>query len=219
MTEAQMITPTEITYLFDPLCGWCYGAMPKLAALARAPNIALKLAPTGLFSAGGARTMDASFAAYAWANDQRIAELTGQKFSPAYREKILGAHGALFDSGPATLALTAVAIEAPEREHQALQAIQIGRYVDGRDVTSLEVLADIVAGLGFPGASSRISSPDTELRKTTNARVAAARRDMQSFGVRGVPALIVGAGSRRRLRDSAALFDRDTDVVSQMSST
>lgn len=214
-----MITPTEITYLFDPLCGWCYGAMPKLAALARAPNIALKLAPTGLFSAGGARTMDASFAAYAWANDQRIAELTGQKFSPAYREKILGAHGALFDSGPATLALTAVAIEAPEREHHALQAIQIGRYVDGRDVTSLEVLADIVAGLGFPAASSRISSPDTGLRETTNARVAAARRDMQSFGVRGVPALIVGSGSRRRLRDSAALFDRGTDVVSQLSST
>ena len=107
-----MSTPTEITYLFDPLCGWCYGALPKLAVLARTPNVALKLAPTGLFSGTGARPMDADFAAYAWANDQRISALTGQVFSQTYREKVLGAHGSLFDSGPATLALTAVAIES-----------------------------------------------------------------------------------------------------------
>lgn len=65
---------------------------PKLAAFARAPNVTLKLAPSGLFSAAGARPMDANFAAYAWANDQRIDGLTGQNFSPAYREKVLGAH-------------------------------------------------------------------------------------------------------------------------------
>jgi putative protein-disulfide isomerase len=152
----NMSTHSEITYLFDPLCGWCYGAMPKLAALAGAPNLVLKFAPTGLFSGAGARPMDANFAVYAWANDQRIAGLTGQTFSLAYREKVLGAHGAIFDSGPATLALTAVAIEAPEREYQALQAIQVSRYVDGCDVTSLAVLADIVTGLGLPDVSSRI---------------------------------------------------------------
>jgi hypothetical protein len=46
-----------------------------------------------------------------------------------------------------------------------------------------------------------------------NARIAAARHDMQAFGIRGVPALIVGSGSRRRLHDSAVLFDSNTDVV------
>jgi putative protein-disulfide isomerase len=212
----NMSTQSQITYLFDPLCGWCYGAMPKLAGLARAPNLALKFSPTGLFSGAGARSMDAKFAAYAWANDQRIAGLTGQTFSLAYHEEVLGAHGAIFDSGPATLALTAVAIEAPEREYQALQSIQVSRYVDGCDVTSLAVLADIVTGLGLPDVSSRIASPDTELREMTNARIAAARHDMQAFGIRGVPALIVGSGSRRRLHDSAVLFDSNTDVVAQI---
>lgn len=216
-----MSTPTEITYLFDPLCGWCYGAFPKLAVLARTPNVDLKLAPTGLFSGPGARPMDADFAAYAWANDQRISALTGQKFSQTYREKVLGAHGSLFDSGPATLALTAVAIVAPERELQSLQAIQVSRYVDGWDVTSLAVLAGIVAGLGLRDVSARIASPDTELREMTNARVAVAHRDMRTFGARGVPALLTGSGpgsgpGRRRL-DSASLFDRTADVVAQIA--
>ncbi|TGU69964.1 DsbA family protein, partial [Mesorhizobium sp. M1C.F.Ca.ET.144.01.1.1] len=55
-----------VTYLFDPLCGWCYGATPMLDRLA-ASGVALELLPTGLFSASGARPMDAGFAAQAWA--------------------------------------------------------------------------------------------------------------------------------------------------------
>ena len=51
----------HITYLFDPLCGWCYGAAPAILRLAKDPSVSLALAPTGLFSGGG-RTMDAAFA-------------------------------------------------------------------------------------------------------------------------------------------------------------
>jgi putative protein-disulfide isomerase len=47
-----------LTYLFDPLCGWCHGAAPVLAAL-RAADFSLRLSPTGLFSGDGARTLTA----------------------------------------------------------------------------------------------------------------------------------------------------------------
>lgn len=47
-------------------------------------QLELELAPTGLF-AGGGRTMDAAFADYAWSNDLRIAKLTGQRFTEAWR--------------------------------------------------------------------------------------------------------------------------------------
>ena len=70
---------TTVTYLFDPLCGWCYGASPVIQQLGQQPNIPLALSATGLF-AGGGRTMDAAFADYAWSNDQRIAKPTGQRF-------------------------------------------------------------------------------------------------------------------------------------------
>lgn len=114
---------TTVTYLFDPLCGWCYGALPVIGALAQHRDIQLELAPTGLFAGSGQR-MDASFAAFAWANDQRIAGLTGQRFTEAYRQNVLGRHGGAFDSSAMTLAITAVAMSDPLRERDVLTALQ-----------------------------------------------------------------------------------------------
>ena len=59
-------------YVFDPLCGWCYGAAAAVAALGKAPEVELRLLPSGLFAGEGTRLMDDGFAAYAWGNDQRI---------------------------------------------------------------------------------------------------------------------------------------------------
>src|SRR5438105_9117885 len=110
----------HVTYLFDPLCGWCYGAAPALDGIDRLEELTLELMPTGLFAGQGARAMDASFAAYAWQNDQRIARLTGQPFSETYRTEVLGRPG-VFDSAPATLGVVAVRITEPARELDALK--------------------------------------------------------------------------------------------------
>jgi hypothetical protein len=47
--EIHMRQTTPVTYLFDPLCGWCYGASATVRRLAAHPDFAVKLAPTGLF--------------------------------------------------------------------------------------------------------------------------------------------------------------------------
>jgi putative protein-disulfide isomerase len=207
---------TALTYLFDPLCGWCYGAAPALEKLAAAPGIALKLAPTGLFSGEGARPMDAEFAAYAWSNDQRIAFLSGQFFSEAYRRNCLLAPGVRFDSGPATLALTAVALSAPSREREALTAIQNARYVDGRDVTKFPVLSEILHDLGLNAAAERIAAPDISLLAANDARVAEARGDMRRSGAGGVPALLAGQGQSRRLIQASALFGSPDVLIAEL---
>jgi putative protein-disulfide isomerase len=201
-----MSDPTQITYLFDPLCGWCYGASPALESLAAWPDFTIDLAPTGLFAGEGARPMDDGFANYAWANDQRIARLTGQSFSEDYRRKVLGDRTRLFDSGPATLALTAVAGCAPAREFEALKAIQRARYVDGRDTTNMSVLSDVLRGLNLSGAAERLAAPDDDLRAAYRRRVEAARADMRRFGIDGVPALIAGEAEGRRPISANALF-------------
>ena len=95
-------------YIFDPLCGWCYGAHTVVADIAENPDVDLQLMPSGMFSGAGARPMGPEFAAYAWANDQRINNMTDQPFSEAYRTNVLGAEGQMFDSSMATLALAAV---------------------------------------------------------------------------------------------------------------
>ncbi|MCK1722296.1 DsbA family protein [Bradyrhizobium sp. 141] len=206
----------QITYLFDPLCGWCYGAWPVLEQLAAHGEATLVLAPTGLFAGPAARTMDQHFAAHAWRNDQRIAQLTGQPFSEAYRSGILGNIGGLFDSAAATLGVVAAGLVSPARELEVLKLLQRARYVDGRDNSSLQIVADVLEGAQLADAARRVRAPDDALTAAYQARIAAARVDMTRFGVDGVPALVVGAGAKRRLLDGSMLFGRFDLLAAQL---
>jgi putative protein-disulfide isomerase len=205
-----------VHYLFDPLCGWCYGAAPAVSGLLEIPGVSLKLRPTGLFSGAGARPMDDAFAAYAWSNDQRIEALTGQPFTERYRERILGNRQQPFDSGPATLALSAVSLTAPARELEALKAIQQARYVDGRDVISSAALADVLEALGLEEAAARVAHPDADLLGSNRARVGHAQALMREFGARGVPTLIVESGPKRWVLDHAAAYSNPRALLGQL---
>jgi putative protein-disulfide isomerase len=196
-----------VTYLFDPLCGWCYAAAPALKFLQAQEGVEVVLAPSGLFAGAGARPMDAQFAAYAWSNDQRIQQLTGQPFTQAYRDQILGAASGRFDSGPATLALTAVAQTAPAHELGALHALQHARYVEGRDTAEPEVLADLLRALGLVDAAALTLAPDAALHSLVAERVARAQAMLRAVGARGVPQLVVkGQGGALRLIGGDALL-------------
>lgn len=212
MTTPTAPDATRVTYLFDPLCGWCYGASPMVRQLAGTPGITIELAPTGLFSGDGARPMDQGFAAYAWSNDQRIERLSGQRFTEAYRSKVLNAPGQMFDSGPATLALTAVALTRPDAELAALKAIQEARYVDGRDIVSIAGLAQILREIGLDAAAGLLEAPGDDLIAANPARTSKARQMMSAFGAQGVPTLVVTDQRGRRMLSSNALFGSYDDL-------
>ena len=206
-----------VTYLFDPLCGWCYGASPAIASLSDVEDLALELLPTGLFSGAGARPLDESFAAHAWAYDQRIHALTGQVFSERYRTGVLGDRSRRIDSGPATLALTAVALTAPDCEFAALAAIQSARYADGLDITAAATLADILAALGLDAAASLFAEGTEELTVADAARVERGRQLMAAHRATGVPTLLFDDGSHRRKLDSEILFSKPGRLAAILS--
>lgn len=197
--------PTTLTYLFDPLCGWRYGASPVVQQLGQHPDFTLELAPTGLF-AGGGRTMDAAFADFAWSNDTRIAKFTGQRFTQAYRTQVLGRIGSPFDSSTATLALTAVSLTAPTRELPALKLLQEARYVDGQDTTAVPVVAQLLRTANLAAAADRLLALDADLRQANTARQLRAQQLMRSLGASGVPALVRTDASGSRLLPGNALF-------------
>lgn len=207
----------RLTYLFDPLCGWCYGAAPVIGALAEDADVHLDLLPTGLFSGAGARPMDDGFAAYAWANDQRIARLTGQVFSDLYRRDVLANRTQMFDSGPATLALTAARDSGLACEVAALKAIQIARYVDGGDITNLAVLADILHRIGLEDAARRVAAPDADLIAMTQSRAATGSAMLRSVHGNGVPTLVLeNLDGSRSLVPSAALYANPETLVTRL---
>lgn len=206
----------NITYLFDPLCGWCYGAAPAIRALAASDGLTVIPTPTGLFSHTG-RLMDAAFARHAWSNDQRIAQMTGQAFSEAYRVQILGDHTQPFDSAAIVNAMTAVKLSAPEQELAALAAIQHARYVDAKIITDNAVLADILNSLGLHEAAENLNNE--AVIRAAEQRIAEGRALAHQFGIQGVPSLVVQAADGSlpaKLIGSSMLFESGDHLAAKV---
>jgi putative protein-disulfide isomerase len=207
---------TTVTYLFDPLCGWCYGASAAVQRLGQSQDFRFELAPTGLFAGRGAHALDAEFAAYAWSNDQRIQKLTGQRFTEAYRSQVLGGTGRRFDSTATTLALSAVALTAPGQELDTLKQLQEARYVAGLDTAEVAVVVALLHDQGLGDAAQRLSALDAELLATHTARTSKAQALMSAVGGQGVPALVVSRSNTRRLLRGGALHGSFEQLLAQV---
>lgn len=198
----------HLIFLYDPLCGWCYGAMPAVRALADLGHCIVEPLPAGLFAGDPSRRIDEATARQLEQADARIASMSGQRFSDLYRRKVLANRELPYDSGPATEALTAVARWDLRREFDALHALQRERYVAGRDITDREVIAQaLAASLGDEPETwkTRLDAPD--LPRATERRLARARKVMKAIGVHGVPALVWPSDKGMRLLPGQWLFN------------
>lgn len=200
----------EFRYYFDPLCGWCYASAPALAALAERHGDKLRMMPVGLFVEP--RPISA-MADHAWRNDQRISQLTGQRFSEEYHRKVLQAPDGVFTSKALTLALAALGEIAPSLEARFLHAAQVARYVEGRDTSRVDEVVRIAATVANEAAvafdadafADRLQN-DKALAERVEARMAAARAEMKSLPGSGVPQLLVAVGDKAHAVSGQPLY-------------
>ena len=209
----------NLIYLMDPLCGWCYGASGAIQRLAKTQDFSIELIPVGLFSGSGARNMDQNFAAFAWSNDQRIAKLTGQEFSDAYRHQVLDRPSGIFDSSAATLALTAAFLTSPADEIDALKLIQQARYVHGLDITDFGSLIKILKNAGFVAAADRLKNPDQALINANQARTTKGQHLMRAVHAHGVPTLVVTNDLEKRALVTGDLLGSFENLTSKINKT
>jgi putative protein-disulfide isomerase len=203
-------------YLFDPFCGWCYASAPALAALAVLAETwgeQLHMMPSGLFTNDGACAV-AAIADHAWRNDQRIEQLTGQVFSEVYERDVLGNPQGVFDSGYVTRALIALGRIDPALESRFLHAVQVARYVAGRDtalpheVAAVAVRVAAEAGISLDEAGfGRFLVSDVGLETETHKRISASARLMQHLSVSGVPLLVMTVDGVDHVIHGAPLYD------------
>lgn len=205
-----------LLYLFDPLCGWCYGAAPAMQSIARDGQWQVEPLPTGLFAGDPSRRIDGAFADHVEQADARIATLTGQVFSERYRRDVVRNPSVAFDSQAATEALSAVHRLSPAHELAALHAIQHARYVEGRDVADRHVLAEVLASVfaaerrvGVDWATPtfwRHQLSEPTLSAHNAQRVERAHRVMRAVGAQGVPALAIETPQGLQAVPSSVLF-------------
>ncbi|WP_051304698.1 DsbA family protein [Chitinilyticum litopenaei] len=188
--------------IFDPWCGWCYGAHPGLQRLRTAlPHAEFELLPSGLFCRP--ERPDALRREYFWQADQQIATRTGQPFSMHYRERILGDAEQIFDASLATHAWFLLSQAAPQHSLDVLHAVQRLRYVEG-DV-SIDAHAALGERYGLDSASlaRQLAGPWPD---ALHQLVARARQLMQQQNIQGVPTLLARHGNSLHAVSNQQLF-------------
>ena len=186
---AAPATGRHFLYVADPLCSWCYGFAPVMAELAShfAGRLPVRLVMGGL-RAGNTTPMrdkDKAYIREAWT---KVSAASGQPFDMSFFDR----EGFIYDTEPACRAVVVARDWGAGAGESALAVkarISKAFYGHNRDVTNLDVLADLAAEAGYdrPAFLARLLAPDSKN---------AAFRDFltsQELGVRGFPMLAAGS--------------------------
>ena len=195
----------------------------SLSGLAEAFPDALTLMPSGLFSEENARDISQEWAVYAWRNDQRIEQITGQQFSTAYYNHVLHGDNLRFDSGPVTRAMTLIRTIEPTLEHEFLAVVQQARYIQGLDTANPQILglvAEKIAakkGIEIPtGQFAAQIADDQQLATTTKERITLTQQFMQRLNISGVPLLLLSINGQEFLLHGADLYNGPSKLINSI---
>lgn len=133
-------------YIYDPLCGWCYGASPLIEIANAHPDIVLELHGGGMLAGASRLQMDSQFREHIQQSDKRIAAMTGQVFGDDYL-KMLNEPNLVLDSAPPLLAILAASKQ--DNGFAMLKANQHAHYVSGRHISDPNVQSDIAKEIGL----------------------------------------------------------------------
>ncbi|WP_447758591.1 DsbA family protein [Aeromonas veronii] len=187
MSEQQ----TTLHYVYDPLCGWCYGAAPLLQAAATMAGLKIELHAGGLWMGSRRQPMGEALRDYVRPHDQRIEALTGQHFGERYFNELLLREGCLLDSEPpirAVLAVTALGGDGLVMLHR----IQQSHYRDGIWIGEPAFLATLAAEQGISAEAFQ----QAYLQAPLLQHLADSQGWMKRLGGQGYPTLGIERGGK-----------------------
>ena len=191
-------------YIYDPLCGWCYGAAPLVAA-ARA-IVTVRPHGGGMMAGTGRQSVTPQLRDYVMQHDRRIAALTGQAFGDAYFDGLLRDTSAVFDSEPPIAAMLA-AEQLAGRGLDMVERLQVAHYVEGRRISETAVLVTVAAEVGLdPAAFAAALAAQTG--DAVQRHIRETRHFMRQVGASGFPSFVLESGDSRQLLDLSAFLGR-----------
>lgn len=182
----------EIIYLFDPLCGWCYGFGPQMHQFAKAhPEFSYTVLSGGMVT--GSRVGPLSqIAPYIREATQRIEDLSGVKFGQGFLNDLHGEGKTHMDSLPPTKAFVILKEAFPEKAVELAHTIQAVFYRDGLDMNQTASYEGLCHEFGHDVAAftDKFNSMEYQLAAKDEFNEAA------RYGVSGYPTVVVRFGQQ-----------------------
>ena len=193
----------RILYAYDPLCGWGYGFIPVMRAVAEAhPHVPIDVRMGGLVT--GERVAPYSAAAgYIQQAARRMADVTGRPLSPAFFDQILTRDDIVSNSNQPCAAVLHVRETSRERGdplgRQALayaHALQEAHFEDAMDVndpaTHRTVMERVGLDMDVPDISRDPQTGDGPMMEAVEREFATVR----ALGISSYPTVLVAADKR-----------------------
>lgn len=183
------MSTATLHYIYDPLCGWCYGSAPLVQAAREIDGLRFVLHGGGMMAGSARQLASESLREFILPHVGRITSMTGQPFAKAYTDGLLRDPTAMLDSEPPTAAILAVEAAAG-RGADMLAHMQKAHYVEGRALSDRAALATLAEDLGIERAAF-----DAEFSKAlgsaVQAHMAESRRLLARVGGQGFPTFVL----------------------------
>ena len=186
-------TDISITYVYDALCGWCYGFSPVMDQLFDAYNSSF---PFEVISGGmvlGERVGPIG-EKFAYIQDayKTVEERTGIRFGKSFLDATLKDGSTIFNSMPPSLALSACKKQNPSLGVPFASALQKGIYEHGYAPEKLDWYTDTAKDLGLDPIEFSRDLESPEIQEVTQNEF----QMSHALGVNGFPSVFVRAGNR-----------------------
>ena len=204
----------EIIYVFDPLCGWCYGFSPVITRI----KSEMKSNADFIVLSGG-MVREASpigeIAGYIKNAYKVVEDTTGVKFGEKFITDILEKGDAVFTSMPPAKALAVLRIYKPGECIEIAARLQKAIYHDGINVDDYAAYSEIAKEFGM--------EPDDFLSQVNSAEIAEIVENefkmVAGLGVNGYPSVLLRKGKEthilsRGYKDFDSLYKTVKESVS-----
>ena len=178
----------KIIYVYDALCGWCYGFSPVMTQFQEKykDQVSFDVISGGMIT-GDRIGPIGKVAPYISRAYRDVEMATGVKFGDDFLTKTLSKGVAIFNSIPPAVALSVFKEIDSSKRIQFASELQKAIYFHGIAPENLEAYGQIAAGFGYDAASFVIKMKD----ETYVERATEDFKKSTAWGITGFPSVII----------------------------
>jgi putative protein-disulfide isomerase len=179
-------------YIYDPLCGWCYGFTPVIQELQERSNGNMEFdILSGGMIVGDNRHPFSSMTAFIQREHTNVEAMTGVKFGQAFLEKLLPSEE-IMDSEKPGIALTVFKQYQPENAITFAHDMQVALNYHGQSLNNDSTYRLLIRKFSLPEDEFISRLHEEHYRYETHQEF----QLVQNWGITGFPAAILDTGKQ-----------------------
>lgn len=176
-----------LIYVFDPLCGWCYGFGNTILQLfnKRKDDLNFEVVVGGMIT-GSRIAPFHTMQAYISGAYKRVEEMTGVKFGDGYLNELLPSDTLLSSEPPCRAVVTFRSFQ-PDQVVPFAHALQKKQFLEGKDFNTDAVYEELAIDFGIDPAAFLKLFHSEEMKYQTQQDF----QWSQSAGIKGFPTVVL----------------------------